>query len=118
MGLDFNHSDAHWSYSGFNDFRRHLAKDIGIDLDKMIGFNGDRSWSGIKDPLCLLLNHSDCDGHLTPNQCKKIAPRLREVISKWEDSIMSNEGYDKKNALLLAKGMEWCGKNNVPLEFC
>ena len=30
MGLDFIQSNAHWSYSGFHQFRERLAKEIGI----------------------------------------------------------------------------------------
>jgi len=117
MGLDFSHSDAHWSYSGFMKFRTHLAECTGIDLDMMEGFGGDGEWSPpLTEPIIDLLNHSDCDGELTPEQCKIIAPRLRKIVSEWSDSdymVM----YDKKNALLLADGMEEAAANGEPLEF-
>ena len=112
MGLDFVGSEASWSYSSFGNFRRRLAKEIGIDLDNMVGFGGKIKWNNIKDPIKDLLNHSDCDGHLTPTQCKKIAPRLIELVSKWEDI-----DFDKEAALLLAKGMTECAKAKKNLEF-
>ena len=55
MGLNFSHTDMHWSYSCFHEFRRKLAAEIGIDLDDMDGFEGTLSWDDLKDIsfLCL-----------------------------------------------------------------
>lgn len=146
MGLGFSHGGAHWSYSGFNEFRRLLAREISLILEDMEGFHHyqhedvnnlmtqmkisyaeahsrlvsqegpKKSWEEVLDPLKDLLYHSDCDGHLTPEQCKKIAPRLREVVNKWaDDHIM---GFHKRQALLLASGMDDCVRENKKLEFC
>ena len=128
MGLDFTHCNACWAYGGFNDFRRRLAIQIGINLNEMEGFRPfavvhgkiidiDRNWVGkpwknIKDPIKYLLNHSDCDGHLTPLQCKKVAPRLRELVREWDDA-----DYDKQMAWELIKGMQKAAKANQKLEF-
>lgn len=117
MGLGFSHGDAGWSYSGFHRFRRRLAMAaLGIDLDKMRGFvalGEGRSWTKLNDdPITLLLNHSDCDGELSPSECHLIAPRLREIVSVWSDD------YDRHHALLLAQGMEQAANAGVPLEFC
>jgi hypothetical protein len=41
MGLGLSVGDmscGQWSYSGFNAFRKKLARQIGIDLDQMEGF--------------------------------------------------------------------------------
>ena len=117
MGLDFVGSDAHWSYSGFMKFRRRLASEIGINLDEMQGFievyeNGI-SRSTIDDDIVPLLNHSDCDGELSAEECETIEPRLRELIAEWDD-----KEYDKINGILLADGMDRCVSQNVPLRFC
>jgi hypothetical protein len=112
MGLDFSHCDAHWSYSGFNRFRTRIAKDIGVDLDKMYGFGGSTSWDTVKDAMVPFLYHSDCDGKLTVSQLKKIAPRLKEIVSKWPDN-----DDDKDRALELVKGMDKAIKENKPLLF-
>jgi hypothetical protein len=91
-----------------------LAKEVGIDLDSMEGFGGSVKWSTLpKDPIHFLLNHSDCDGHITAKRCAKIAPRLLELVAKWPDDI-----YDKTQALLLAEGMKACAQKGKPLEFC
>ncbi|MCP1180516.1 MULTISPECIES: hypothetical protein [Bacillus] len=112
MGLDFNHSDAHWGYSGFNNFRRKLAREINLDLDAMEGFGGDFSWDLVKDDIKDFLNHSDCDGYLTSEQCKIIYPRILELVKNWP-----NEDYDKQEAIILAEDMKYCHENNLILEF-
>lgn len=117
MGLGFSHCDAGWAYSGFMRFRIKLAKEIGIELDKMKGFVGfdgkhGKTWDGLTDPIIPLLNHSDCDGDLSPEECKAIAPRLRELVAKWPDT-----DFDKLSAIELAEGMEVAAAADEPLEF-
>ena len=145
MGLDFSHCEAHWSYSGFMNFRTKLATQAGIALSCMSGFAGGTtgksfevltisgeseergkmpgfdkyvgrqpviSWESIKDDIKPLLTHSDCDGELTPEECAKVAPRLRELVSNWPD-----DDYDKINALRLAEGMDEAVKSGENLEF-
>lgn len=114
MGLDFEGSKAHWSYGNFKRFRCRLALEIGIDLDQMAGFaeKDGISWKDFTDPIIPLLNHSDCDGQLSPIECARIAPRLRQLIARWDD------GYDKRQAILLAEGMESCTEAGKPLFFC
>lgn len=99
MGLDVGR--ASWSYSGFNRFCTRLASMIGLTLDRMVGFGGDQQWPDPKEePIVFLLDHSDCDGDLTPDQCHRIAPRLREMVAAWPDD------YDKEHAILLADSMD------------
>lgn len=112
MGLDFSHCEARWSYSGFGRFRRRLAKQIGINLDDMYGFGGEREWDTVNDPIKPLLDHSDCDGVLTPEECKLVYPRLEELIRDWDD-----EDYDKQQALELIEGMKYCIELDEDLEF-
>jgi len=97
MGIDFSHGTAHWSYSGFMEFRNKLANQIAINLNEMEGFDGHEKWNMESDPIMMLLNHSDCDGELTAEQCRVIAPRLKELIADWEDNC---------SALELAESME------------
>lgn len=120
MGLDFSHTAAHWSYGGFTRFREALAKHEGIDLSVMDGFRryGDdrprQSWDDVTTPLKPLLNHSDCDGELSPAECRQVAPRLREVI----DAVWPDDCYDRRQGLALADGMDDAAEANEPLEFC
>jgi len=123
MGLDFSEGDAHWSYSGFMRFRRHLAKEIGIHLDAMEGFGFDESprtlikWDRVHDPIVPLLDHSDCDGDLSVEECRTIAPRLRELVQGWSDDPDLRESFDKQQALKLADAMDICGREGRRLEF-
>jgi hypothetical protein len=112
----FDDSMPRWSYSGFNAFRRKLANQIGMNLDEMEGFTkaGEgRGWAGQDDAIVPFLDHSDCDGILTYDDCENVGPRLRELIKDWPDYE-----YDKIQGLLLADAMDLCAKNSWDLVFC
>ena len=90
---------AQWSYSGFHRFRRLIAAEDGIDLDAMAGFTDlmpfpeegrqpGRPWIEVTTTLAPLLNHSDCDGELTPDECTAILPRLKEIRVKWAADVL------------------------------
>ena len=111
MGVSFSHGNARWSYFGFHEFRSKLAEEIGISLKEMEGFGGDKPWDGINDPIVPLLNHSDCDGILTPEECGSVYPRLIELVSDWDDD------FHKQMALELARGMKICYQSGENLEF-
>lgn len=113
MGLDFGQCEASWSYGGFHRFRIRLAQEIGVDLESMEGFrDGGNKWDNLIDPIIPLLNHSDCDGELSSEDCSKVAPRLRQLVSGWDDD------YDKRQALTLVEGMELCAATGEALIFC
>jgi hypothetical protein len=124
---------AQWSYSGFKHFRTELAKEAGITLSEMNGFGGARSWSKAHDDIVPLLNHSDCDGELSPEDCARVAPRLRQLVASWPDNMgivstpqmvalgykpnFSISSHDKVNAMRLADAMEAAAKDGQKLEF-
>jgi len=116
MGLGFSGAGvkdtAHWSYSGFKSFRCRLAKEIGVDIYQL--WNGHQHTS---DDILPLLDHSDCDGILTPAECAKVAPRLRQLVDKWNPRDF-DQGYDRENAIKLANHMDKCVSENVNLIFC
>lgn len=115
MGIDFSHCDASWAYSGFMAFRKRLAQEIGIDLMKMEGFTDDDKalkWSKVQDPIKHILDHSDCEGTLSPTKCALVAPRLLELISGWPKN-----DYDREMATELAKGMKLAAKEGKRLLF-
>lgn len=118
MGLDFSwpnrtwQNAPKWSYGGFNRFRERLAGEAGFQLQDF--WKGEARPLAVRDdPIEPLLNHSDCDGSLTPSQCRRVAPRLRELIASWSD-----DDYDKQMGLLLASAMEECDELVVNLIFC
>lgn len=128
MGLEFSHTPARWSYGAFDRFRAALAAHEGIDLDQMAGFrpfgvSNGRDWGAVNTPLKPLLDHSDCDGELTPDECRQVAPRLREVVDTlWpaedHDAEDHDAEYNRVHGLLLADGMEAAAAAGEPLQFC
>lgn len=112
MGLAIRPGGASWSYSGFNLFRRELAREEGLTLSEMVGFGGEREWhtSAGDDitPLRPLLNHSDCDGYLDSYECEQVLPRLRTIIDRWDADTSINPGrdYDVQQARELIAAME------------
>jgi hypothetical protein len=120
MWLNFSNCDAEWSYGGFHRFRKRIAEKIGVNLDVMDGFGGHPlsesigsiSWDTVEDEIKLFLNHSDCDGDLSPEECSKIIPRLEFLISEFEST-----DYDKINAIKLIDCMKGCVANGESLIF-
>lgn len=123
MGLHIG--EAHWSYGGFARFRERLAAAEGIDLPRMVGFcdkygrHDDGSeclattrWDTVKSDLVPLLNHSDCDGELTPQECARVWPRLQEILLTF-----APDDYDRREGLVLVREMQDAADGGYDLEF-
>ena len=102
MGLDTSHDCWHGAYSSFMRWREEIAQAAGFPplyfMENFwegppgnVGSMGYRIESAINqlpirwrlfsgDPLCILLNHSDCDGIIEAKDCKPLADRLREIL--------------------------------------
>jgi hypothetical protein len=63
--------------------------------------------------LVPLLNHSDCEGTLSPEECERVAPTLKAIVSKWPE-----DDYDRQSALNLVRYMEICVAFRRDLIFC
>lgn len=114
------------SYSDFHEFRQRLAESIGLELMSMEGYNPNGiPWDTVDDALAPLLYHSDCKGVLTPEECAKIATRLREIFDARPKTENENgypktknfDEYHKRQALKLIEAMEMSVETNQPLEF-
>jgi hypothetical protein len=132
MGLGFYVKDydckCSFSYSGFNEFRKKIARSIGIDLEEMQGFikqhpddpefikAGWRDWEDIKSPIKHLLNHSDCDGKISHSSCMLMSTILKSIVYNWE--IVDGYDYDKVKGFALVEAMEHCAHFKKDLEFC
>jgi len=96
MGLSIYNSitdQCVWSssYSGFGNWRDDLAKaaDVGDwrttgnpTADEVMGF-----WANApKDPLSFVLQHSDCDGYIFPDNAGRLERRLRGLLDDLADS--------------------------------
>jgi len=89
MGLDTTHDAWHGPYSKFARWRRALAEAAGMpELGDIYGHqNGNDpayvTFAMLKpDDIHLLLDHSDCDGVISPEDAEKIAHRLEELLSE------------------------------------
>lgn len=106
MGLDTTHGCWHGGYISFMCWREAVAKAAGFPpLPLMAGFfrsadffmgsmglRGESARLGEmlpirwdyyeKDPLVVLLTHSDCDGEIEAKDCGPIAERLAEILPK------------------------------------
>ena len=113
MGLDFSHGDAHWAYSGFDLFRRKIASIVmETEIDNL--YDGRMIYKYMSaEPIYPFINHSDCDGELTPDELEKLIPQLEDAVNKLED-----EDTDKARGLELIKGMKEALRNNNNLRFC
>lgn len=120
MGLDlYGYEDDYLriKYSSFNELRRWLAElALGIDLSDMRGFGGCRPWDEVDDDLAPLLNHSDFDGDLTPEECARVAPRLREVLEPTTPRD-DHFAFLREWGLSFAELMERAAEHGTGVEF-
>lgn len=85
MGLDTTHGCWNGAYSSFNAFRHFLAEKININLDEYHGYGSDNASKFLEDidhDIMPLLNHSDCDGYLSVQECERIANGLEQILKE------------------------------------
>lgn len=95
MGLDTTHNAWHGPYSTFNEFRRELLKAYnGMDLFEFEGYESrcqkdllkpspKLALENIDDPgLLILMDHADCEGLITWQDCTVVAESIRKVMIK------------------------------------
>lgn len=89
MGLDTSHNCWHGPYSKFNRFRYLLGHQIGINLDDYAGYDkgGLKNLDQIEHDLMPLFNHSDCDGELSIEECKRLVNGFNSIIETFNNSI-------------------------------
>lgn len=110
-----------WSYGGFGQFRRRLARHIGLDLEQMHGFGGEGDWAAVASPLRHLLDHADDRGELTPKQAAELAPVLRQALEEIGRGVEPGEDvrwdYDRRAGAELVQLLELCAREDLPVEF-
>lgn len=117
MGLDIYPGDAHWSYSGFNRFRELIAEAEGIELRSMVGFGGEIEWSTVESILEPFLDHSDCDGDISREDCAIMWRRLEEIVESFADSKSIDQQYGLQEGRKLVHGMKCCAESGERLIF-
>lgn len=93
MGLDISHDAFHGAYSAFNRFRQFILESIGGSYpphkDKSLD-NECWYWETENLPLKdyeglkIFFGHSDCDGEISSDMCKKIVDELESIMPQME----------------------------------
>lgn len=89
--LDLSHGNFSYGYGAFNCFREGICRAVGYGsyddyVEKIIS-----SEELSKDSIHILLQHSDCDGEITLEECKKLLPRLQEIVKNLEKSPVCDD---------------------------
>lgn len=106
MGLDTSHDAWHGPYSSFNQFRTWVAAQLGINLKDCVGFTDKPTIAldiALADhDLLPFLDHSDCDGKLTPEECRRIAKGFKELLKNVPEDNTHWSNY--QHAVRFMKG--------------
>lgn len=103
MGLCTTHGCWNGSYGSFNTFRHKLAEYIGINLDDYYGYQSSfdrnkpvpyKDLETINHGIGPLLNHSDCDGELTPQECQEILDGLQQIVDDPTNGVALKDNYE------------------------
>ena len=75
---------------------------------------GGIPWDTVEDDLKIILNHSDCDGILTSEECGLLAARLTELIGNniIKEEIHDFDNDEDWNYLKLKQFRDGCVKAN------
>lgn len=104
MGLDTTHNAFHEAYSAFMRFRKGLVEhSLKKDVMEFIGYGGSVPEETIENPgLQRLINQSDCDGEISPDDCKLISDYLDTVIPQLEEGELKSRSVQFRDGCLLA----------------
>ena len=123
MGLDTSHDCYHGSYGYFHQWRKEIAKTVGIDLSLMNGFacykvgSPGIPWENLKpDALHVLLNHSDCGGYIEAADCAPLADRLEEILPLLPEEDDSQNWRETTQRFI--DGLRLAASKGEPVEFC
>lgn len=88
MGLDTSHEAFHGPYSSFDRMRRAVSWAVGGNWPEVISLTDDFDFQEADKQqfppdqfpgLYEFLNHSDCDGQISPNMCYYVARDLAHI---------------------------------------
>ncbi len=114
MGVGLSHGKTQWSYGGFSEFRRRLARAHGIEISVMQGWgDGDAPWTIVGSPLVPLLAASDDKSSIAASDCEACATAIEEIVATWNEWF---DFDDRSNGERLAAGMRECARLGIPLK--
>ena len=88
MGLDVSHGAFSGGYTAFNRLRKVVAKVIGgswpphedSSLDMNLWYWDDAFSKETHPGLFEFMQHSDCDGEISPEKCESVASDLEAIL--------------------------------------
>jgi hypothetical protein len=105
MGLDTTHGAFNGAYSSFYRFRDELSKLVNeLSTGAYSGYGGSIPFARIEDDgIRRLLDQSDCDGEISPEDCKLIADSLDKFLDKMDpESELYSRSLQFRDGCLLA----------------
>lgn len=117
MGLDTTHGCWHGSYGSFHGFRTRIAKEIGEDLNSFYGFGGDKPFYEVSHPIVPLLDHSDCEGELSVEECESIVEGINMILQDLPESDDEMDVWFKDRLVQFKEGCEYAIEEGEIVEF-
>ena len=131
MGLDTTHGAFHGAYSSFNRFRQAVTRtmcgswpphnDLSLDPERWY-FDDERMNRESHPGLFVLMEHSDCDGEISPGDCFLVANDLDALADDMEREGLGvghtrRDGGYAEVARQFARGCRAAARASEPLEF-
>tara|TARA_R110000851_G_scaffold98468_2_gene213107 strand:+ start:123 stop:497 length:375 start_codon:yes stop_codon:yes gene_type:complete len=123
MGLNTTHNAFHGSYGGFNRMRQDIAKVWGGSYPPHRDDNLDDKFVYFPEKIdeqsgmAIFMRHSDCDGEISPQDCKKVADELAKLLPKLEQYIDDTPYSTHAKVSQFIEGCRLAYKLKEPLEF-
>lgn len=131
MGLDIKikgmsyEETYHCGYITFRSYRCAVAKAWNQEFGKIyekqftkkISNEDIKRWNELcNDDLDIFLNHSDCDGKLTWQECRAIYKVMKDLDVKMQGHNYGTMNYYDMHTLWLNM-LKYCWKNRVTMRF-
>ncbi len=124
MGLNCSHDAFDGAYSAFHRFRGAVCVAAGGVWDNEGQWEISEDIYNANAGLVEFLNHSDCDGEISPEMCVKVADDLEKLLPIIEANDNGGSGHIARaggfigTAKKFIAGCREAAKLGEPLEFC
>lgn len=102
MGLNTTHDAFHGAYSAFNRFRQEVVRAMGGSYpphndrtldDRWVYYDSAQYNHETHPGLFEFIEHSDCEGEISPEMCVKVADDLEALLPKIEALGSETHGH-------------------------
>lgn len=124
MGLNCSHDAFDGAYSAFHMFRGAVCVAAGGVWDNEGRWEISEDIYNANAGLVEFLNHSDCDGEISPEMCVKVADDLEKLLPIIEVNDNGGSGHIARaggftgTTKKFIAGCREAAKLGEPLEFC